>query len=151
MTTPISRRTLLGSTAAVGVGVGVGVTAASGSPAEAAERSHRPWLPSAATGPGCRPETTSPPGPELTLLGTSGGPPPDYVRTGISSVLSVGGRIYVVDAGRSSASGEADASRSRAPSSRATSRTIGTTSRVVRKLTKQARRHAVPSTLAGAR
>ena len=39
---------------------------------------------------------------ELILLGTSGGPPPDYVRTGISSALTVGGSNYVVDAGRSS-------------------------------------------------
>jgi ribonuclease BN (tRNA processing enzyme) len=38
----------------------------------------------------------------LTLLGTSGGPQAEYVRTGTSSVLTVGGRNYVVDAGRSS-------------------------------------------------
>ena len=41
-------------------------------------------------------------GPVLTLLGTSGGPPPDYVRTGTSSVLTVEGSNYVVDCGRSS-------------------------------------------------
>lgn len=41
-----------------------------------------------------------PKGTRLTLLGTSGGPPPDYGRTGISSALSVGGRTYVIDAGR---------------------------------------------------
>ena len=45
---------------------------------------------------------SQPRGTRLTLLGTSGGPPPDYVRTGMSSALSVGGRNYVVDAGRSS-------------------------------------------------
>jgi ribonuclease BN (tRNA processing enzyme) len=89
MRTPISRRTLLGSTAAAGVGI----TTASGAPAEAAAGSRRPWLPTRAHQP-----TRS----ELILLGTSGGPPPDYVRTGISSVLTVGGRNYVVDAGRSS-------------------------------------------------
>src|SRR5688572_18023682 len=32
-----------------------------------------------------------PNGTRLTLLGTSGGPPPDYGRTGISSVLTVDG------------------------------------------------------------
>ena len=45
---------------------------------------------------------SQPEGPVLTLLGTSGGPPPDYVRTGISSVLTVGGYNYVVDSGRGS-------------------------------------------------
>jgi ribonuclease BN (tRNA processing enzyme) len=42
-----------------------------------------------------------PKGTQLTLLGTSGGPPPDYGRTGIASALTVDGRTYVVDAGRS--------------------------------------------------
>lgn len=45
---------------------------------------------------------SQPKGTVLTLLGTSGGPPADYVRTGISSVLTIGGRNYVIDAGRSS-------------------------------------------------
>jgi ribonuclease BN (tRNA processing enzyme) len=38
----------------------------------------------------------------VSLLGTSGGPPPDYVRAGISSALTIEGKNYVVDAGRSS-------------------------------------------------
>jgi ribonuclease BN (tRNA processing enzyme) len=42
-----------------------------------------------------------PKGTQLTLLGTSGGPPPDYGRTGIASALTIDGRTYVVDAGRS--------------------------------------------------
>ncbi|WP_329343396.1 MBL fold metallo-hydrolase [Streptomyces sp. NBC_00663] len=36
----------------------------------------------------------------LTLLGTSGGPPPLATRYGISSALVVNGRTYVVDCGR---------------------------------------------------
>ena len=38
----------------------------------------------------------------LTQLGTAGGPQADYVRTGTSTVLTVEGFNYVVDAGRSS-------------------------------------------------
>ncbi|MBV9354048.1 MAG: MBL fold metallo-hydrolase [Chloroflexi bacterium] len=38
----------------------------------------------------------------LTLLGTAGGPQAEYVRTGTSSVLTVEGYNYVVDAGRAS-------------------------------------------------
>ncbi len=37
---------------------------------------------------------------ELILLGTAGGPPPQFGRVGISSALSVDGHVYLVDAGR---------------------------------------------------
>ncbi|MGW8066034.1 MBL fold metallo-hydrolase [Streptomyces ziwulingensis] len=36
----------------------------------------------------------------LVLLGTAGGPPPEPGRAGISSALTVDGRVYLVDAGR---------------------------------------------------
>jgi ribonuclease BN (tRNA processing enzyme) len=90
----LSRRSLLGA-AAVGT---AGVLAGSVAPASASVRRgvgtpRRPLLPIYAS-----PHR----GTVLSLLGTSGGPPPDYVRTGISSVLTVGGHNYVVDAGRSS-------------------------------------------------
>ncbi|HET9646727.1 MAG TPA: MBL fold metallo-hydrolase [Microlunatus sp.] len=87
----VSRRGLLGASAAA---VAVGLAGAAG-PAEAQQRSdpRHPSLPL---------RSSQPTSTQLILLGTSGGPPPDYVRTGISSVLSVGGRNYVVDAGRSS-------------------------------------------------
>jgi ribonuclease BN (tRNA processing enzyme) len=87
----VTRRGLLGASAAV---AGVGLAGLS-TPAQAAPRvePRRPKLP---IGPD-QPTST-----QLILLGTSGGPPPDYVRNGISSVLTVGGRNYVVDAGRSS-------------------------------------------------
>ena len=39
---------------------------------------------------------------ELLLLGTQGGPPPEPDRAGISSVLVVDGRSYVIDCGRAS-------------------------------------------------
>ena len=89
----ISRRALLGATASATAAVGVAATGgpASGTGPHGSPR--RPVLPIRAS----QPTRT-----ELILLGTSGGPPPDYVRTGISSVLTVGGRNYVIDAGRSS-------------------------------------------------
>jgi ribonuclease BN (tRNA processing enzyme) len=37
----------------------------------------------------------------LILLGTAGGPPPEPTRAGISSVLVVNGKVYVIDCGRS--------------------------------------------------
>jgi ribonuclease BN (tRNA processing enzyme) len=90
----ISRRSLLGAAAAGSAGALI----ATAVPASAGVRHgtgtpRRPLLPVHASRHG---------GTVLTLLGTSGGPTPDYVRTGISSVLTVGGRNYVVDAGRSS-------------------------------------------------
>ena len=45
---------------------------------------------------------TQPKGTVLTLLGTSGGPQAEYGRTGTSSVLTVEGYNYLIDAGRSS-------------------------------------------------
>ncbi|MEV5551332.1 MBL fold metallo-hydrolase [Streptomyces sp. NPDC052309] len=36
----------------------------------------------------------------LVLLGTAGGPPPEPGRAGMSSALTVDGRVYLVDAGR---------------------------------------------------
>ena len=47
-------------------------------------------------------DSSQPTGDALTLLGTSGGPQAEYGRTGTSTALTVGGRNYVVDAGRSS-------------------------------------------------
>jgi ribonuclease BN (tRNA processing enzyme) len=93
----ISRRSLLGAAVAGAAGVAVAGTVAA-APAEASTRHgtgspRRPLLPV---------HDSQPKGTVLTLLGTAGGPPADYVRTGISSVLTVGGRNYVVDAGRSS-------------------------------------------------
>lgn len=51
-------------------------------------------------------EAPTPPGDGLsvTLLGTNGGPPPLADRYGISSVVTVAGRSYVVDCGRGAVS-----------------------------------------------
>jgi ribonuclease BN (tRNA processing enzyme) len=46
---------------------------------------------------------------ELVLLGTAGAPAPVAGRAGISSVLAVDGRVFVVDCGRGAPSGYADA------------------------------------------
>ena len=96
----VSRRSFLGKMAAGSAGAVVATAAPAaasvGSPAGVrlgVGTPRRPLLPVHAS-----PHK----GTVLSLLGTSGGPPPDYVRTGISSVLTVGGRNYVVDAGRSS-------------------------------------------------
>ena len=48
-------------------------------------------------------------GTELVLLGTAGAPLPVAGRGGISSALTVGGRVFVVDCGRGSPSAFADA------------------------------------------
>jgi ribonuclease BN (tRNA processing enzyme) len=90
----ITRRSLLG-TAAVG---SAGALLATSSPAAAGIRTGKgsprhPTLPV---------RQSQPKGPCVSLLGTSGGPPPDYVRAGISSALTIEGKNYVVDAGRSS-------------------------------------------------
>jgi ribonuclease BN (tRNA processing enzyme) len=90
----VTRRSLLG-TAAVG---SAGALLATASPAAAGIRSGKgsprhPTLPV---------RQSQPKGPCVSLLGTSGGPPPDYVRAGISSALTIEGKNYVVDAGRSS-------------------------------------------------
>lgn len=59
-----------------------------------------------ACGSGATTSAAEPSGPaadvELTLLGTAAGPPVEPGRTGISTVLSVHGKNYVVDCGRSS-------------------------------------------------
>ena len=87
-----TRRRLLGATAATSA---VGLVGGPGAAAAAGQGSspRHPTLPVRAR---------QPTGTRLTLLGTSGGPPPDYVRTGASSALTVRGRNYVIDAGRSS-------------------------------------------------
>ena len=46
---------------------------------------------------------------ELVLLGTAGAPLPVAGRRGISSALVVGDRVFVIDCGRGSPSGFADA------------------------------------------
>jgi ribonuclease BN (tRNA processing enzyme) len=48
-------------------------------------------------------------GTELVLLGTAGAPLPVAGRGGISSALTVGGRVFVVDCGRGSPSAFANA------------------------------------------
>jgi ribonuclease BN (tRNA processing enzyme) len=90
----VTRRSLLG-TAAVG---SAGALLATASPAAAGIRSGKgsPRHPTLPVG------ESQPEGPCVSLLGTSGGPPPDYVRAGISSALTIEGQNYVVDAGRSS-------------------------------------------------
>ena len=88
----LSRRAFLGAMAAVSAGALVGTAA----PASASIRPGTPRRPVLPVHP------SQPEGPVLTLLGTSGGPPPDYVRTGTSSVLTVEGYNYVVDCGRNS-------------------------------------------------
>jgi hypothetical protein len=47
---------------------------------------------------------SSSPGLSVTLLGTAGGPPPLAARFGISSVVTVNGRNYVIDCGRGAVS-----------------------------------------------
>jgi len=93
----ISRRAVLGTSALASACCAIGLA----SPADASSTT-----PSATSGDPRRPvlpvRADQPKDTRLTLLGTSGGPPPDYVRTGISSVLTVQGTNYVVDAGRSS-------------------------------------------------
>ncbi|MFI5664177.1 MBL fold metallo-hydrolase [Streptomyces sp. NPDC051684] len=81
-----SRRALLGSAVAVGTGLAAPVIGAA--PAQAAAHS-------GADGKG---------GTRLILLGTAGGPVPVAERFGMSSVLAVGDRNYLFDAGRGSVS-----------------------------------------------
>lgn len=85
----ISRRRLMQTSALAATGMSV-AACSGGASGDAAE-----------TTPGELTQPDPPEGTRLTLLGTSGGPPPDYGRTGISSALTVDGRTYVVDAGRS--------------------------------------------------
>ena len=95
ITSSLKRRSLLGAALA---GTGVAVAGAVAGPATRAEAFNLgtplvPVLPLGASQPG---------GTVLTLLGTAGGPQAEYVRTGTSSVLTVNGFNYLVDAGRSS-------------------------------------------------
>ena len=92
--TSISRRSLLGTVMA-GTGLAIAGSAGCARPAEppALNLPLRPLLPVRSS----QPKDTV-----LTLLGTSGGPQAEYVRTGTSSVLTVEGHNYVVDAGRGS-------------------------------------------------
>ncbi len=92
-TTPgTNRRNILKASAIAALAAPV--LAACGSSNDSAGASPTPTELTAAAPPPTR-------GLRLTLLGTGGGPPPDYVRAGISSALSVDGKNYVIDAGRS--------------------------------------------------
>ncbi len=94
---PLARRSLLAAAAAgTGLGVASAVAPGSSSRAEAAPLPGTPLRPLLPVVP------SQPKGTVLTQLGTAGGPQADYVRTGTSTVLTVEGFNYVVDAGRSS-------------------------------------------------
>jgi hypothetical protein len=93
MRSPFTRRRFVGAAAATSAAGLVGSAPAGAAQGSRGRDPRRPLLPIKAS---------QPRGTRLTLLGTSGGPPADYVRTGMSSALSVGGRNYVIDAGRSS-------------------------------------------------
>ena len=92
----MTRRSLLGSAIA-----GTGLVAATAAGCAASDQQTagplatpvNPILPLR----GAQPRDTS-----LTLLGTSGGPQADYVRTVTSTVLTVEGQNYVIDCGRAS-------------------------------------------------
>ena len=83
----VSRRGLLGT---------AGISAAALAVAGVAGRA--PAAKAAAAG------QSSSPGLSVTLLGTAGGPPPLAARFGISSVVTVNGRNYVIDCGRGAVS-----------------------------------------------
>jgi ribonuclease BN (tRNA processing enzyme) len=86
----VSRRTMLGA---------AGTSAAALAAAGLATRAP---LARAATGAPAGQVTA--PGLSVTLLGTAGGPPPLAARFGISTVVTVNGRNYVVDCGRGAVS-----------------------------------------------
>lgn len=90
----MKRRSILGA-ALAGTGVAVAGSIAAAAPADAFNLG-TPIVPVLPLGP------SQPKGTVLTLLGTAGGPQAEYVRTGTSSVLTVDGFNYVIDAGRSS-------------------------------------------------
>lgn len=75
----LARRTLLGASMAGAGALGLGVPSAQAAPAPSRGPKNRV---------------------ELSLLGTAGGPPPQFGRVGISSALTVDGHVYVIDAGR---------------------------------------------------
>ncbi|MFF9479489.1 MBL fold metallo-hydrolase [Streptomyces sp. NPDC014733] len=82
---PLSRRRLLGASAAA---LAAGGAVLGADPAQAAASPPAPARPSRE-------------GTELFLLGTAGGPPPVATRAGTASALSVRGKVYLVDCGRS--------------------------------------------------
>jgi ribonuclease BN (tRNA processing enzyme) len=85
----VSRRGLLGA-----AGVSATVLAAAGVIGRAPAAMAAPAAPGQDTSPGL----------SVTLLGTAGGPPPLAARFGISSVVTVNGRNYVIDCGRGAVS-----------------------------------------------
>lgn len=94
---PVRRRSILGA-ALAGAGVAAATTVGATSIARAESprdigTPRRPLLPV---------RSDQPKGTVLTQLGTAGGPQAEYVRTGTSTVLTVEGHNYVVDAGRAS-------------------------------------------------
>ncbi len=91
----LKRRSVIGA-ALAGTGVAVASAVTAAAPASAATPTGSPFiqvLPFRAS---------QPTGTALTLLGTSGGPQAEYGRCGTSSVLTVDGCNYLIDAGRSS-------------------------------------------------
>ena len=86
----MSRRGLLGTAGISAAAVAVAGVTGRPSAAEAAT--------TAAAG------QNSSPGLSVTLLGTAGGPPPLAARFGVSSVVTVNGRNYVIDCGRGAVS-----------------------------------------------
>jgi ribonuclease BN (tRNA processing enzyme) len=99
----LTRRRLIGATAAT-TAAGLVATAPAGAMTSAPTGPDGPSRPNGGSPrhPVLPVKADQPTGSVLTLLGTSGGPPPDYVRTGASSALTVAGKNYVIDAGRSS-------------------------------------------------
>lgn len=92
----IRRRSLLGAAlagAGAGVAGAIGVLAAKGDTPQDLGTPRHPLLP-------VRSDQAT--GTVITQLGTAGGPQAEYARTGTSTVLTVEGHNYVVDAGRSS-------------------------------------------------
>ena len=87
---PVSRRGLLGA-----AGISAAVLAAAGVIGRA---------PAARAATDAAAGRDSSPGLSVTLLGTAGGPPPLAARLGISSVVTVNGRNYLVDCGRGAVS-----------------------------------------------
>ncbi|WP_405912937.1 MBL fold metallo-hydrolase [Streptomyces sp. NBC_00963] len=94
---PLSRRQLLGASAAVLAAGGTAATALGTETAEADTARAAEVSPAS----NARPARVSPAGTEVFLLGTAGGPPPVTTRAGTASALSVRGKVYVVDCGRS--------------------------------------------------
>ena len=90
----VKRRSVIGA-ALAGTGVAVASTIAAAAPASATTLG-TPLIPVLPV------KSSQPTGTVLTMLGTSGGPQAEYGRCGTSSVLTVEGVNYLIDAGRSS-------------------------------------------------